>query len=211
MTTRLKIYNDALLLAGERSLASLTETTESRRLLDQVWNSDGVLKCLEAGQWFFATRTVQLDYDPDIDPDFGFNRAFTKPTDWVNTMALCSDEFFNVPLLEYSDESGYWYADVDIIYVKYVSSDEDYGMDLNKWPGSFEEYVAAHFASRIVLKLSSDPKKLEMLLKVYEDLMKKAKSAAAMAQPTKLLPPGSWSKARLRRGMERGNRSGDLY
>ena len=211
MTTRLKIYNDALLLAGERSIASLTETTESRRLLDQVWNSDGVLKCLEAGQWFFATRAVQIDYDPDIEPDFGYPRAFTKPTDWVNTMSLCSDEYYQTPLLDYIDESGYWYADLDIIYVKYVSSDEDYGMDLNKWPGSFEEYVAAHFASRIVLKLSSDPKKLEMMLKVYEDMKKKAKSAAAMSQPTKLLPPGSWSKARLRRGMERGNRSGDLY
>jgi len=211
MTTRLKIYNDALLLAGERSIASLTETTESRRLLDQVWNSDGVLKCLEAGQWFFATRAVQIDYDPDIEPDFGYSRAFTKPTDWVNTMALCSDEFFKTPLLNYLDESGYWYAEEEIIYVKYVSSDEDYGLDLLKWPGSFQEYVAAHFASRIVLKLTSDKDRLKMVMMVYEDLKKKAKNMAGMAQPTKLLPPGSWTKSRMRTGGERGNRSGDLY
>lgn len=211
MTTRLKIYNDALLLAGERSIASLTETTESRRLLDQVWNSNGVLKCLEMGQWFFATRAVKIDYDPDVEPDFGFNRAFTKPTDWVNTTALCSDEYYKSPLLDYLDESGYWYASVDEIYVKYVSSDTSYGMDLNKWPGSFEEFVAAHFASRIVLKLTSDTNKLKTVMAVYEKMKKDAKGIAAMAQPTKILPPGSWTKSRTRVGGERGNRSGDLY
>jgi hypothetical protein len=211
MTTRLKIFNDALLLAGERSIASLSEATESRRLLDQVWNSDGVIKCLEQGQWFFATRTVQIDYDPDIAPDFGYQRAFNKPTDWVNTSSVCSDQYFKSPLLEYTDESGYWYADIDTIYVKYVSSDEDYGLDLLKWPGSFQEFVAAHFASRIVLKLTSDNDRYEKIMREYERLKREAKSMAAMTQPSRMLPPGAWTKARLRVGGERGNRSGDLY
>jgi hypothetical protein len=47
--------------------------------------------------------------------------AFAKPTDWVDTSAVCQDEYFRVPLLQYADEVGYWFADLDEIYVKYVS------------------------------------------------------------------------------------------
>ena len=61
MASKLILYNDALLLAGERSLANLSEDTEPRRLLDQVWNNGGVNLCLEEAQWEFAMRTVRVD------------------------------------------------------------------------------------------------------------------------------------------------------
>lgn len=206
MTTRLRLYNDALLLCGERAVSTLTETTEPRRLLDQVWDSNGVRKCLEEGQWRFAMRTQKLDYDPDIEPDFGLNRAFTKPSDWVLTSAVCSDEYFTEPLLNYTDESGYWYSDIDSIYVKFVSDDTAYGMDLNSWPDSFQEFVSAHFASRIVLK-TANSEKAKNIYALREKLLKDAKSKAAMAEPTKFTPRGSWTRARQygSRG-DRGNR-----
>lgn len=81
MTTQLDIYNGALLHCGERFLASLTEQREPRRLLDRVWSSNGVKTCLEQGQWNFAMRTIQIDYDPSIAPSFGYARAFQKPND----------------------------------------------------------------------------------------------------------------------------------
>ena len=80
MTTQLDLYNGALLQVGERFLASLTEQREPRRLLDQVWAANGVKTCLEEGQWPFAMRTVQVDYDPSITPTFGYARVFQKPT-----------------------------------------------------------------------------------------------------------------------------------
>jgi len=212
MTTRLSLYNDALLLAGERPLASLSESREPRRLLDQVWTSDGVKKCLEMGQWHFAMRTVQVDYDPAIEPDFGYSRAFDKPTDWVLTAALCSDEYFREPLLSYSDEAGYWYSDEDTIYLRYVSDDEDYGLDLNKWPKTFEDYVAADFASNIFLKLSSDLDRTTYLINLAKTRLSMAKNKSAMADPTKIPARGMWSRAR-QRGIrnDRGNIGGDLY
>jgi hypothetical protein len=121
--TKLTLYNDALLLCGERFLASLTEEREPRRLLDRAWDGGAVRACLEMGQWGFAMRTIQLDYDSGIQPDFGYARAFVKPTDWVLTSGLCSDEFFRSPLTRYTDEAGYWYSDLDTIYVRYVSDD----------------------------------------------------------------------------------------
>lgn len=212
MTTQLDIYNGALLLCGERFLSSLTENREPRRLLDRVWSSNGVKTCLEMGQWNFAMRTVQIDYDSGIEPSFGYTRAFTKPSDWVLTAGLCSDEFFRSPLLRYWDEAGYWYADLDTLYVRFVSDNSAYGTDYNKWPDSFREYVEAFFASKIILKLSNS---VDMLKKI-EDLMKArlktAKSRAAMAEPTSFPARGAWGLARNRFPNRRdgGGSSGNL-
>lgn len=208
MTDRLSLYNDALLLCGERPLASLTEDREPRRILDQVWASDGVSKCLEMGQWKFAMRTVQIDPDPSVDTQFGYRNAFQKPSDWVITSALCSDEYFNAPLTQYSDEAGYWYADLELIYVKYVSSDSNYGGDLSRWPGTFAEFVASHFASRVVLKLSADNARTDAILKLRKRLLTEAKNKDAMAGPSSFPAQGSWSMARAQGSgrRDRGNR-----
>lgn len=212
MATKLGVFNSALLLVGERFLASLSEEREPRRLLDHVWDTEnGVRTCLEEGQWHFAMRTVQLDYDPDTQPDFGYNRAFVKPSDWVLTSAVCSDEFFRTPLTRYTDETGFWYSDIDTIYVRYVSDSADYGKDLGKWPESFREFVSAHFANRIALKLSNDEVQSKMM-KTRELLKRQAKGRAAMAEPTAFPAQGNWSRSRNRFPNRRdgGNTSGGL-
>lgn len=195
---KLALYNGALLHCGERFLASLTENREPRRLLDRVWDSNGVKTCLEMGQWNFAMRTVQIDYDPSIEPDFGYSRAFTKPTDWVLTAGLCADEFFRSPLVRYWDEAGYWYSDLDTMFVRYVSSDTRYGLDYGLWPDSFREFVEAHFASKIILKLSNSQDELARVQALRTKLLKTAKSRAAMAEPTSFPARGNWGLARNR-------------
>lgn len=198
MTTQLDIYNGALLHCGERFLASLTEQREPRRLLDHVWSSNGVKTCLEHGQWNFAMRTVEVDYDPSIEPGFGYNRAFTKPDDWVLTSSVCADEFFRSPLTRYVDESGYWYSDMDTIFVRYVSNDSNYGMNINAWPDSFREYVEAFFASKIILRLCNSEQELARVVAIKDKLLKTAKSRAAMAEPTSFPARGNWSLSRNR-------------
>lgn len=210
MTDRLTIYNNALLIAGERALSSLTEDREPRRLLDQVWNSNGVKKCLSQGQWKFAIRAMMIDYDPSIEPDFGYRRAFEKPTDWVVTSAVCQDEYFRQPLLGYFDEAQYWYADLDTIYVRYVSDDAGYGLDLNKWPDLFEEFVSTFFASKIVVKLANGQDKLKNIFGLLKKAKSEAKSADAMADPTKFPAPGEWVRARYRSQRRDGGSRGGL-
>jgi hypothetical protein len=212
MTTQLTLYNDALLLCGERFLVSLAEEREPRRLLDQAWSSNAVKTCLEEGQWFFAMRTIQIDYDTAVEPSFGYNRAFQKPIDWAVTCGLCSDEFFRTPLTQYTDEAGYWYATLDTIYVRYVSSDVTYGLDMNKWPETFRELVAAHLATKIVLKITNDENKLRVLEQIKKDCLLKAKNASAMAGPSLTPAQGNWSRARTRFSgrFDRGNISGNL-
>lgn len=204
--SRLQLYNDALLMAGERStLTTLTEDNEPRRLLDQVWANGGVDACLEEAQWEFAMRAIMADYDPDIAPDFGYAYGFAKPSDWILTSAFCSDEFFRVPHNRYVDETGYWFADITPIYVRYVSNDSQYGNNMGLWPRSFCEFAAAHFASKIILKVTNDEKRLALFINpqnpahsVRGRALLNAKSRCAMASPTAYPAQGTWSRSRMR-------------
>lgn len=206
MTDRLRIYKGALLLCGERAVNSLSENVEPRHLLDLVWNDEGARYCLEQGQWHFAMRASSFDFNPSIAPDWGFNRAFDKPNDWVSTSGVFEDEFLKNPLLGYADEINYWFSDRDVIYVKYVSDDAAYGLDLSRWPSTFTDYVKAYFAGRIVHKLPGGAERREFLYgppgrpdKGYiERCLMLAKNKAAMALPATFPSRGTWAAARHR-------------
>jgi hypothetical protein len=184
--------------AKERKLSSLSESREPRRLLDDAWGNGStegaVAVCLEMGQWAFAMRTVQLDYSPSVEPDFGFRYAFDQPTDMVRVAAICQDGYFTAPLLQYADERHYWYSDLETLYIRYVSNDANYGADLSLWPTSFEKLVEAWLAMEIVGNITgADSAAVEKSLVLRK---RHALSIDAMAKPTAMTPPGSWSQAR---------------
>lgn len=206
-TTRLSLYNGALRLCGERQLASLTEAREPRRMLDAAWDDNFVKGVLEDGQWGFACRAAMYDYSPSVTPGFGYRRAFNKPTDFVRTMAVCQDEYFKTPLTEYSDERAFWNADLDTIYIKYVSSDTAFGGDFSLWPQSFVDYVEAKLASKVIMPLKQNKQARDDMFAIAEQMLVKANSQNSMADPAKFLPMGSWVQARTGGGQwNRSNR-----
>jgi len=195
---RQAIYTEALRRAGSRKV-TLTEEREPRRLLDDVWDSGGVKRCLEEGLWQFALRTRQLTFDPSVTPDFGHQRAFQKPDDFVKTAGIWIDEFLRSPLVDYEEEGGFWFTSIETIYVKYVSDDAAYGFDFSKWPQSFFEYVGGYFALQIHPKIKNSTAKYEELQKDVRALKNDALSKDAMEQPAQFPPTGSWGLARLGR------------
>jgi hypothetical protein len=217
-TDQLGIYNGALMLCKERSLASLTEDREPRYLLDGVWARGGVRFCLEQGQWNFAMRTSILDYTSSVEPSFGYRRAFELPDDWVVPANVSSDEYFQEPLRDYQLEGRFLYCDLDSIYVRFVSDDDTYGFDYSLWPESFREFVEAYFASKVCRKISSrdiindicDPKKGVLVL-----ARKNAKNKDLQQEPTRFRAQGGWTKSRFgarsgRGPMGDGGSSGSL-
>lgn len=210
MATKLSVYQGACAALGLRRLLSLTEAQLSRRELDGVFSRGAIRNCLSMGQWNFATRAQRLEYDPDIAPDFGLRRAFQKPTDWVRTCAACSDEYYNEPIIHTSiaDEAGFWFTDLDTIYVKYVSDDAQYGADYSLWPENFNRMVEGYFAKEVCLRLTNDKELKVTLDRDFDRQLLKAEGTDAMDDSTKLPPLGSWSRARLSRTSrrDRGNR-----
>jgi hypothetical protein len=196
MATRLGLYNGALRHLGERRLSSLTESREPRRVLDGIWDDNFVRRVLLQGQWRFAKRTVKLDYSQSVTPEFGYRRAFAKPTDFVRLAELCSDEFMRVPLLHYRDAGAYWVAEIDAIYVGFVSDHTNYGSDLSKWPENFTAFAEAELATYACPRLENSQTDLDTLKKERRRLLSQAESTDAQLEPTKFPPRGAWAQAR---------------
>lgn len=208
-TSRLTIYNNALLECGERELASLSENREPRRLLDRVWDGGAVDYCLGQGLWKFAKRTLELSPESSIAPDFGYQNAYEIPSDFIRTASLSADEYMQTPLLQYTQEQSYWFADVSPIYVSYVSNGASYGGDMSLWPMDFVRYMEAYLASMIIRRLSQNDSDWDRLFKLAAFRLKEARSSDAMESPTAFPPAGSWVSARRGRAAgryDRGNR-----
>jgi len=196
MPDKLSIYNNALLLCGESALATLTENREPRRVLDQVWDSDFLRRCLEQGDWNFAMRSVKLEPSTSVEPDFGHPLAYEKPSDWVRTAAFCSDEFFKSPITQYSDEAGYWFCSQQPVYVQYVSDDPAYGLNLSKWPESYTNWVEHSLAKRIHKRLTNAATDTETLKRDERRALSDARMKDARNQGAQFRPSGSWANAR---------------
>jgi hypothetical protein len=196
--TQLGIYNAALLHLGQRALSSVAEDNESRRVLDNAY-SNVVAECLAAGQWNFAKRTVQVESDTGITPNFGHREVFSKPTDWVRTLALADDEYLQHPLsdLAYKDEGATWLTDVTPIYVTYVSNDTGYGMDLTQWPQPFVLYVELVLAERVCMKLTASEALSKKLALKVRFAKRNALNFDVMNEGIRLPPAGSVVTARL--------------
>ncbi len=195
MADKLEIYNEALLKLGEREIASLSENREPRRVLDRLWTK-GVTLCLEQGMWDFAMRTMQIDASDSVTPDFGYTNAFPKPTDWIRTARISADERFSMTLEDYADEVGYWWADVDPIYVSVVSSDPSYGFDLGLWPETFAEYVACHLARQACKRISNSKTDFDDLVTEERKARADALAKDAVNDPVRFMQTGTWVRSR---------------
>lgn len=194
-TSKLSVYNGSLRELGDTRIATLTEACTPRYILDDVYDSS-VKACLEAGQWKFAMRSQELSASTTVDPAFGFGYAFEKPSDWVRTSSLSSDERFSMPLLDYADENGFFYADFNTLYIRMVSDDPAFGMDLSLWPESFARFVEVYIARRICLSISNSATTTELLDRALRKVKMEALSKDAMNEGTKFPRPGSWVLSR---------------
>src|SRR6266436_295039 len=158
--TRLSIYNGACSVIGERVLANISETRETRRALDDIWDRGGVNTCLAMGLWNFAARGIQWNFSPDFSPPWGYQYAFNLPSDWVRWMRVCVDPNLTVPLLQYTDEGQFFFCDLQQLWVKYVSNDANFGMNLAAWPDNCQRYVEAYFGAAIAMRITGDEKKV---------------------------------------------------
>lgn len=208
--TQLSIYNGALTILGERRLANLSENREPRRELDDIWDNDMRRRVLQMGQWNFAARSVQLTASPSVTPSFGYQFAFDKPAaDFIRTMMVCYDEYFNMPITRYSDEGQWIFADTEVIYLRYVSDDAEFGGDYSLWPPNYTEFVEHYMAYKVAPRLVGLDLSERAIEAKFERAKTKANSTDAMESPAKFAPKGGWANSRqgFRTGSnERGNR-----
>lgn len=193
---KIERYNGALLILGEEKLASLSENRAPRRALDDAWDQVTAY-CLEQGYFNFAMRAIQVDSSASVTPTFGYQFAFPKPSDFIRMYRQSSSPTLDPELQDIVDEPNYWFANIDPIYVKYVSNDPAYGMDSSLWPNTFNEYIDTRLALKTCKRITGkDPS--EDLIKAEKLARMDARAKDAMNEPPGIPPPGSWVLSRLR-------------
>lgn len=194
-SSKLSLYNGACLILKQRRLSGLSDTGPARQALDLVYD-DTVQYMLEQGLWNHAQRSVALTPDPDVTPSFGFRNAFEHPADMVRITKISPSERFYPTLEHYLDEGGYFYADIQTMYLMYVSNGADHGLDLSRWPASFSRAVEFELALRIGPTIGITSNAIDDVEKRGLRALRDARSKDALRQPAEDLQPGRLVKSR---------------
>ena len=197
--SQIGIYNIALRWLEERKLASLTENRESRRYMDDEYEGN-IVYCLSQGNFNFSRRLVQIQAETTIAPNFGYEFAFHKPSDWNHTFQVSDNEAFNPLLRDYDDLNNYWYSNISPIYVCYISNDPDYGFNVGLWTPVFTEYVGVRLALLCAPRLKQAKDKVEDIRKAVKAAKAEAVSTDGQDLPPGRPPYGTWVQSRAPRG-----------
>lgn len=187
-----KVYNSALLMLGLEQITSLTDDSDRRTKLDAAVQTGVVAQVLEDLGWTFGVTSVQLTYNPSLEPDWGYTRVFDKPTNIHRIDGIFHDDRFTTPIRHYEEEEDYWFCDVDTIYVKYVS--EEYLTNPVNWPQYFKNLIASELA--LLAGPSIQGANVENAMRMHDKRRREAESTDAMRGPPQTLPRGSWVRSR---------------
>jgi len=183
-TTKLEVFNEALLILGQQKLTATTDAVAARYALDDAY-AIGLNYCLEQGMWNFAMRTSSLTQAGA--GSFGFTYYFSKPSDFVRLFQAANNASFD-PQFEYdfADQAAKLHANVSPIYINYLSNDATSGGgNLTLWTSSFARYVAYTLAAHAGFRITGS-----------HDLATRAEAASdralevALAVDSLQAPPG---------------------
>lgn len=205
MADRLEIYKGALRLLGPTELAALTDDRPERHRLDDAWRP-AVDFLLTKGMWNFSIRAQELQQDEDVEPLFGYQYAFSKPDDWLRTVSISLTAQYEEGFEQYEDETSYWYADIDPMYVRFVSSDEAYGWNVGAWRQPFAKALEAYLAFECGLPISDDRGNRNDLYNLFKARLADAKTLDAIDERVRTKPTGRLVRARRSNRMDRAYR-----
>lgn len=207
MATKLGIFRSVHLLVKQNPVGmTVSDDDQMVNTINLAYDA-AIAHLLEQGLWNFATRTVQAEASDDISSQFGFNFVFEKPADYAGRLvALSANEYFRPPLQHYHEDGGlegYFFADNDPLYIRYISNSSDYGLNLGAWPASFTRAVEYEIAYRVaphITNMSAAEK--EELRKEKVRALRDARSKDALNQAPERPPVGRLVQSR-RGGMGR--------
>lgn len=201
-TSRLEIYQRAIVLCRQTPVTSLSENNEARRLCD-IHYAPMLQSLMEAGFWTHAMRTTRITANDSVTPAFGYTYAHDMPADFVRKYVVSASETLDPPLDYHTDgsaylvEGGYLWSDVTPLYMRYTSSDADYGLDLGRWPERLTEAACTELACRIVPKLTGSSELQGHLMSLKAMALGRANTFEALQQPAQTSRPGRWMSDRF--------------
>ena len=185
------IYNDALLIMGLDEINDNSGDSNRRTKLDRALDAGIVSEMLETTGWTFAVTSTKSQFDPSIEPSWGYKRAHAKPSAMHRLDGMFYDEFMQQPLKLYHDEGNFFFTDEDEFIVAYIST--DFLVNPAQWPTHFKRLIAGRMANDAAPSLKNEGADPEKAKEVYEERESSSKSIDAMAAPPRKLAVGKWS------------------
>lgn len=148
-TTKLIVWNQALLEIGDHPLADTTTASATQRALNDSWDH-AVEYVLARRDWNFARRRAQIAgttssaYPP-------FTRVHTKPADYLRKVwfKAAADDEFQIP---HAEVGASIYSHVTTGLLEYISDHADNYNPAN-WPPQFTRVLALYLAMLVAVKV----------------------------------------------------------
>ncbi len=195
MADKLSIYNRAALHIGVDRLLTLTDDVETRRVFDGAW-PELVEGSMLDGDWNFAKATVSLAKSTTAPTRPGFSQAYDYPQNYLRTIAVAVDPYFQSPFDAYVDEGGFLYSDFEPVYLRYIRNDLVGDTEIDKWPTKFAHYVGALLAFETVERITQGQTSKRDLFNLAVRALRDAKSVDARQEQGKRIATGAWLRAR---------------
>lgn len=201
-TSKLEIYQRAILHCKQTPVTSLDENNEARRLCD-VHYAAMQQALMEAGFWSHAMRTVEMAASNTVTSAAGYACAHDLPADFVRKYVVSASRTLNPPLDNQGDgrayliEAGYLCSDTTPLYLRYTSNDTGYGLDLTRWPERLAEAACTELAYRIAPKLTGSADLQHRLLSLKSMALGRANTFEALQQPPHKTRAGRWVSGRF--------------
>ncbi|KRB51788.1 hypothetical protein ASE04_09655 [Rhizobium sp. Root708] len=195
MADKLQVWRQALVHLEKPTITTLSDDVEAVYTFGNAW-AGVVEEAFNAGDWNFAKMSAALSVNGAVTPSVGWQFALDYPGDWIRSLTVSNSPTFS-PFLDYLDEGGQIYSNTNIIFLRYISKAKMADDQISKWPTMFWKYVAAKLAYDTCGRLTSGDTLEQKIEKRMDKALRQAKSVDARNENNKVLPPGSWIRARM--------------
>lgn len=199
-TAWFQVYNDALYCMGVPQLISVNDDSDRRVALDNVLNQGAVEYLMENTQWHWSNTTRRIDYNPSLEPEWGYRYGFDKPSDLERVAGVFTDEYQQSPLRDYQDEGDYIFAEIQTIYLSYIVA--PMLTDPTLWPAYFRKMLAGYLAKEAAPAIQGAIANLAEAR--YEERRRVAINNDAVSQPPRKIANSNWTRARTNFSTRRG-------
>lgn len=174
MTTAVSICSQALLMLGDKPIASFDDNTDRALVASNLYP---VVRnyLLRAHPWNCATKRIVLSPDTTA-PVFGYAYRFRQPDDWIRTLQVGQ---YDAQMIDYRHESGWFLCDESAFYLRYIWRNEDE----STWDALLIHAAVQTMRQVFAYPITSSTSLEELVITVARNVLKEARAVDGQDQP----------------------------
>jgi hypothetical protein len=181
MATALSIKQEALRLLGELRLASDSETTERRILLDAAYTEGAIDYVQSQGWWNFCMESTTVTATALAGRSIGYAYGTTLPSTWLRTHSVGlrrnGGKYYPIDYRIEADEI--LSADYEVFVHRYL----DRKGNPDNWPEMFAKALAAYLAFDVAQSITDDAGLRTQAWQIYQQRLQEGLAQFSEAPP----------------------------